>query len=511
MATLQEKRVKQFRKLADSQRKQVEKLSVIPFEGQNMTYRRQRIIDSKLDDKRQAEKLLDKLVALADAWEANTCPDSLIGFSQRSQIEALMNSPELPVVYMRLAPLREMQQQRQDWEKDGYDNIVTRPYIELIEAVLGRTREGASKVRLTPQEVNMALLTEELAVQMHIEGLLRYSDNLKRLKAAGVGSLPAFEQAKADLDALGDPQAGEPTLEEQIAAQERAIALRRIPGYFPTPPAIAKKLAARLRLNEGDLLLEPSAGSGSLVEAALAAYPGIQVRCAEVNAALRQLLIAKQFDVPFDDCLDIDPAKHQFDAVFMNPPFEQGQDIAHVRHCYMLLKPGGRLVAIMSEGTFFRKNSGAPEFREWLDDLGGHSEKLPSDAFKPSGTTAATRVVVVDKPGASFAGGTREDLDAWVDDELDKAQDTAEHMLAMESSGGLSLAAETLLERIRQAGGLYYSLDLNGYSANDGRRLDMAALDELVEAKLALRSSVRGRRMLAGLTRKAMKEQHVAV
>ena len=36
----------------------------------------------------------------------------------------------------------------------------------------------------------------------------------------------------------------------------------------------------------------------------------------------------------------------------MNPPFENGRDIDHVTHALSLLKPGGRLVAIMSEGVF---------------------------------------------------------------------------------------------------------------------------------------------------------------
>ncbi len=31
----------------------------------------------------------------------------------------------------------------------------------------------------------------------------------------------------------------------------------------------------------------------------------------------------------------------RFDRALMNPPFENGQDIAHVRHAFQVLKPGG--------------------------------------------------------------------------------------------------------------------------------------------------------------------------
>ena len=91
----------------------------------------------------------------------------------------------------------------------------------------------------------------------------------------------------------------------------------------------------------------------------------------------------------------------RFDKVLMNPPFEKGQDTKHVRHAYRMLKTGGRLVAIMGEGSFFRNDGNARDFREWLDEAGGWSEKLPEGSFKGTGevsqTGAATRLVVIHK------------------------------------------------------------------------------------------------------------------
>jgi 16S rRNA G1207 methylase RsmC len=57
-----------------------------------------------------------------------------------------------------------------------------------------------------------------------------------------------------------------------------------------------------------------------------------------------------------------------YDRIVMNPPFENGQDIAHVEHAYELLSPGGRLVTVMSEGPFFRQDKNAASFRNWLEE-----------------------------------------------------------------------------------------------------------------------------------------------
>ena len=86
----------------------------------------------------------------------------------------------------------------------------------------------------------------------------------------------------------------------------------------------------------------------------------------------------------------------------MNPPFENGQDVQHVRHAFELLARGGRLVAIMSEGPFFREKGNDAEFRAWIDEHGGNHEQLPDDAFRGveafRQTGVRTRLVTIDKP-----------------------------------------------------------------------------------------------------------------
>ena len=85
----------------------------------------------------------------------------------------------------------------------------------------------------------------------------------------------------------------------------------------------------------------------------------------------------------------------------MNPPFGKRSDARHIRKAYNLLKPGGVLVAIASEGLFFGSDAEATVFRHWLDEVGGVSERLPENTFMdaslPVRTGVSTRIVTIFK------------------------------------------------------------------------------------------------------------------
>jgi hypothetical protein len=91
-----------------------------------------------------------------------------------------------------------------------------------------------------------------------------------------------------------------------------------------------------------------------------------------------------------------------YDRILMNPPFSDRRDAQHVQHAYELLRPGGRLVALMGEGVFFGRDQKAQDFRAWLDAIGGTSEKLDEGTFTdpslPVNTGVNARMVVIDKP-----------------------------------------------------------------------------------------------------------------
>ncbi len=167
-------------------------------------------------------------------------------------------------------------------------------------------------------------------------------------------------------------------------------------GWFPTPPAVVAMLMERADGQPGMTLLEPSAGEGAIVGAALAL--GYKVTALELDPGRwRTLSVRHGADAAVSsvgDFLQFDPIA-RFDRVVMNPPFAKQADIAHVRHAHRWLAPKGRLVSVMGAGVSFRGDRKATEFRAWLDDLGGTMEPLPDGSFIASGTGVSTVVVTI--------------------------------------------------------------------------------------------------------------------
>jgi hypothetical protein len=201
------------------------------------------------------------------------------------------------------------------------------------------------------------------------------------------------------------------------AERERLSTLRRmedelrfldIPGFFPTPRVVVERMLELAAIPSGARVLEPSAGKGDIAELIRQRHPDAQPHLCEIAPRLVQILRAKGFDSVWDqDFLAYQPAEtDKYARVLMNPPFENGQDAAHVRHAYECLAAAGRLVAIMSEGPFFRQDARSADFREWLAQHQAEgrawTEPLPEASFAgPQSfrqTRVAARIVLIDKP-----------------------------------------------------------------------------------------------------------------
>ncbi|HUD73470.1 MAG TPA: hypothetical protein VMQ76_00245, partial [Terracidiphilus sp.] len=168
-------------------------------------------------------------------------------------------------------------------------------------------------------------------------------------------------------------------------------------GYFPTPAPVVEIMLDRAQLKPGLTILEPSAGSGNIVDAVRAKLPTAEVYCFELNRRLSELLKLKGYHVDGDDFLLDGQIARIFDRVVMNPPFEKQADIDHVRKAFSVLKPHGILVSVMAPGFEFRQDRKSTEFRAWLDEVGGTWEDLPDGAFKTSGTGISTRLVTIER------------------------------------------------------------------------------------------------------------------
>lgn len=280
-------------------------------------------------------------------------------------------------------------------------------FSDKLDGVKGFSRFAAElkKLPMAEGKVHLGRLTKDQVKKIH--------DAVKagHLSSYELGFIPDREKTMNRLDKLGiktdeqlrtairelDSLTVTEQKEDPIKKLERDLVGKKIEGYFPTPRELVEQMIDYAEIEAGHQVLEPSAGKGNIADIIKESQPNAEIDVIEINQGLRSMLEVKGYNVVSNDFTDYDGK--QYDRIIMNPPFENFQDIDHVKHAYELLKPGGKLVAIMGAGV---KNSRkkAVEFRQWIDESGSYIEDLPEGSFKSSErqTGVATVMVVLDKP-----------------------------------------------------------------------------------------------------------------
>ena len=164
-------------------------------------------------------------------------------------------------------------------------------------------------------------------------------------------------------------------------------------GIFYTPDALAFRAAQALSIQPGMTLLEPSAGRGALAKAARGF--GARVICWDIVPRHVEVLREEGFTAAEGDFMKVVPQGALFDFVLMNPPFSKQEDARHFLHALDFLKPGGRIVAILSASVTFRDT---PRYRQIRDLPDISIDVLPEGSFKESGTMVNAALVIFDKP-----------------------------------------------------------------------------------------------------------------
>jgi len=184
-------------------------------------------------------------------------------------------------------------------------------------------------------------------------------------------------------------QDAEQAKRDRIRKMEDDIKFQKIDGFFPTPLSLIMQMIHRAKIESGMKILEPSAGKGDIAETI-----GGNVHCFELRPFLADIIKAKGISCECCDFLDMTP-EPIYDRVLMNPPFEKLQDIEHVRAAFDWLKPGGRLVAIVSASFEFHQR--AAWFRTWLEEVVAEVHSNAPDAFKDAfrSTSVQTRMLVI--------------------------------------------------------------------------------------------------------------------
>lgn len=200
--------------------------------------------------------------------------------------------------------------------------------------------------------------------------------------------------------------------EEQIKFQQ-----------FSTPPTLAYLVNWLADIRKGNTALEPSAGTGNL--AVFAHNSGAKLILNELAQRRADILDALGFGKVYrEDALNLGDIlspklndNERPDRVIMNPPFsaagKQGTPNAnrngqkHIEQALMLLKDGGRLVAILGEGM----NDNIPSAAKWWKHIAKSYNvraiiSSGGKAYRKNGTTFGNIIAVIDKTGATPKGST---------------------------------------------------------------------------------------------------------
>ena len=233
--------------------------------------------------------------------------------------------------------------------------------------------------------------------------LQRYGRAMRREAGAGPEGPAAMLHMLETLAALEPSQTRRS--EEQLRLQQFST---------PLPLAYAALQAAAIR--PGDVVLEPSAGTGMLAVMAHCALGNEAAGSLHLNeiAATRAALLAGLFpgstvtrhnaEAIRDHLPDLRPT-----VVLMNPPFSASPgvdrirhdaDLRHIRSAFSMLPQGGRLVAISSAHCVPGDAAWADAFAS-LDPPARVVFTAPIDgrAYARRGTTFDTRLTVIDRGG----------------------------------------------------------------------------------------------------------------
>lgn len=168
-----------------------------------------------------------------------------------------------------------------------------------------------------------------------------------------------------------------------------------VSDFYPTPREVIDTMLEGLNL-EGKKVLEPSAGTGNIVEALKAL--GAEVIACEVDKDLQTILQTK-CRIVADDFLTLtsDQVSH-LDFIVMNPPFSRGAE--HINHAWKIAPAGCKIIALCNSETLNKNyTQSRQELQETLK-MYGQAQDL-GDCFTQAERKTGVNVSLVrlDKPG----------------------------------------------------------------------------------------------------------------
>lgn len=230
----------------------------------------------------------------------------------------------------------------------------------------------------------------------------------------------ALRVNKALAEYFGDvvPDAAGADMDSDSFQKKYATVPSKDLAYYPTPDDAADELVSYLRVYRGMKILEPSAGTGSLIRALRrkiangspylrpenqVSESDISVDAVEIHGGRADQLRRREGDfcsVTVANFLNVRRFPI-YDAVLCNPPFAGTHCMAHVVAAVDHLKPGGQLVAILPITAELGETAEHARFHRWIAKVSKSYRwnELPAGSFASSGTMVNTTILWLKKNG----------------------------------------------------------------------------------------------------------------
>lgn len=274
--------------------------------------------------------------------------------------------------------------------------LATRLFHECSEKQ-AKLAHGMLRKRLRETKGDEIRLNTKIVEQFMNKGveawwLFEKYTHRSRLSRMGITSSYELRHAQRKLAALAVAPEEEPAWQKM----ERELVGLKIPGFFPTPPALIRAMCDRADVKPEDAVLDPSCGKGDIMAYVVEHYNVAAVRGVEINPRLGKICIARGMSsVLCEDTLEHTFAYSVVDVVLMNPPFETGQAVDHFMHAWNNVEPGTRIVAILPSGAVTNEGSKYREFRALIESVGAEITYNPENSFKGAFRSTGVNTVML--------------------------------------------------------------------------------------------------------------------
>lgn len=170
--------------------------------------------------------------------------------------------------------------------------------------------------------------------------------------------------------------------------------------FYPTPEAVIFQMMEGENV-EGKTILEPSAGSGNIIDWLKNAGAGNILAC-EIDPRLKHIAAAKGKLIAEDFLTVTSDQVSHVHFIVMNPPFSKGAE--HVNHAFNIAPAGCKIIALTNWSTYASPYGEARnQFKKTIEE-NGTAVKL-TDAFKDAErrTNVEVALIKIQKPANDYS------------------------------------------------------------------------------------------------------------